>query len=144
MLALVHDLGHAQAKSLILCSHLLPDVESTCDAVVVLSSGRAAASGRIEDLVGTARPRVRVEFAGDAAAFARELAHDGIPHAPAGPTTLHVDLPGAELDADAALAAAARAGVRVASIEPERATLQQAFLRALDEAGARAAAGARS
>ncbi len=140
MLALVHDLGHAQKKSLILCSHLLPDVESTCDAVVVLSRGRAAASGRIDDLVGTARARVRIEVQGDGAAYTRELDAAGLAHEAAGPLSYSVSLPGSELDADAALAAAARAGVRVLAIEPERATLQQAFLRALDEAAVGAAA----
>jgi len=134
MLALVHDLGHAQKKSLILCSHLLPDVEATCDSVVVLSRGRAAASGRIDALVGTARARVRVEVHGDGAAFARELDAAGLAHESAGASAYSVDLPGAELDADPVLAAAARSNARVVAIEPERATLQQAFLRALDEA----------
>jgi ABC-2 type transport system ATP-binding protein len=135
MLELVHDLGHGQRKSLILCSHLLPDVEATCATVVVLSRGRAAASGSIQDLVGRARARVRVEFLGDAARFGRELAAGGLEHEQAGPTAFAVALDGAEPDADLALAAAARAGVRVSGVEPERATLQQAFLRALEEGG---------
>lgn len=134
MLALVHDLGHAQRKSLILCSHLLPDVEATCDAVVVLSRGRAAASGRIEDLVGSARRRVRVEYAGDAAAFARELAAARLAHEAVAAGAYAVEIEGADMDADEVLAAAARSDTRVVSIEPDRATLQQAFLRALDEA----------
>ncbi|MCY2961887.1 MAG: ABC transporter ATP-binding protein [Planctomycetota bacterium] len=141
MLALVHDLGHAQQKSLILCSHLLPDVESTCDSVVVMSRGRAAASGRIDDLVGTARARVRVEIHGEGGAFARELSGAGLAFESTGPSTFALELPASAPDADAALAAAARSGTRIVAIEPERATLQQAFLRALDEAAAPAPAG---
>src|SRR5476651_2692579 len=41
MLALVYDLGHNKGVNLILCSHLLPDVEFTCDHVVV-KIGRAS------------------------------------------------------------------------------------------------------
>jgi ABC-2 type transport system ATP-binding protein len=136
MLELVHDLGHAQRKSLLLCSHLLPDVEATCDAVVVLSRGRAAASGQITDLVGGARPRVRFEAAGDPERLASEFAAAGIVHERAENGAWSLTLNGEDLDADAALAAASRAGARVLAIEPERATLQQAFLRALDEAEA--------
>src|SRR5690349_23715508 len=40
MLDLVHDLGHVQGKSILLCSHLLPDVERTCRDVVVLKRGK--------------------------------------------------------------------------------------------------------
>ena len=46
MLELVHDLGHAQGKSLLLCSHLLPDVERTCDATWSCShKGRSPLAG---------------------------------------------------------------------------------------------------
>ncbi|MBL8862824.1 MAG: ABC transporter ATP-binding protein [Planctomycetes bacterium] len=142
MLDLVHDLGHAQQKSLILCSHLLPDVEATCDAVVVLSKGRAAAAGRITDLVGSARPSVRVEFQGDADVFARELRSAGLACAPAAGGALAVELPPAPpgepgADADEVLAAAARASVRVSAVEPERATMEAAFLQALAAGGER-------
>lgn len=137
MLTLVHDLGHAQRKSLIVCSHLLPDVEATCDAVVVLARGRAAASGRMDALIGVAPARVRVEIRGESNDFERELGAATLAHTQASATSFVVELPASaesrEADADPVLAAAARAGVRITAIEPERATLQQAFLRALDE-----------
>ena len=54
MLELVRDLSHNKGVSLILSSHLLPDVEYTCDHVVVLDKGTVAASGPIEGLKGPA------------------------------------------------------------------------------------------
>src|SRR5580700_1815 len=57
MLELVHDLGHNKGVQLILSSHLLPDVEYTCDHVVVMDSGRIAVEGPIDDLK---QPRGRV------------------------------------------------------------------------------------
>ncbi|HUK32424.1 MAG TPA: ABC transporter ATP-binding protein, partial [Vicinamibacterales bacterium] len=39
LLALITDLGHGHGLSVIFSSHLLPDVERTCDAVVVLNAG---------------------------------------------------------------------------------------------------------
>jgi ABC-2 type transport system ATP-binding protein len=52
MLELIRDLGHNKGVNLILSSHLLPDVEYTCDHVVVMDKGRIAAQGPIRELKG--------------------------------------------------------------------------------------------
>src|SRR5215204_5788812 len=52
MLELVRDLGHNKNVSLILSSHLLPDVEYTCDHVVVMDKGAIATQGPIAALKG--------------------------------------------------------------------------------------------
>ncbi len=57
MLELIRDLGHNKNVNLILCSHLLPDVEHCCDHVVVMDKGHIAAAGPIAELKG---PRGRV------------------------------------------------------------------------------------
>src|SRR4029453_19338035 len=54
MLELIHDLGDKKGVSLILSSHLLPDVEYTCDHVVVMDKGTIATQGPIDALKGTA------------------------------------------------------------------------------------------
>ena len=59
MLELVRDLGHNKGVSLILSSHLLPDVEYTCDHLIVLDKGRIATSGRIGENRGGLRDGVR-------------------------------------------------------------------------------------
>src|SRR5690349_4798812 len=57
MLELVRDLAHNKGVNLILSSHLLPDVEYTCDHVVVMDKGRVATEGPIAALK---QPRGRV------------------------------------------------------------------------------------
>src|SRR2546422_469048 len=57
MLELVRDLAHNKGVNLILSSHLLPDVEYTCDDVVVMDKGRIATAGPIDALK---QPRGRV------------------------------------------------------------------------------------
>src|SRR6478672_11968634 len=52
MLELIRDLAHNKGVDLILSSHLLPDVEYTCDYVVVMDKGRIAAQGPIAELKG--------------------------------------------------------------------------------------------
>ena len=69
MLELVHDLGHNKNVSLILSSHLLPDVEYTCDHVIVMDKGQIAAQGPIEELKGPAGRVFELRIKGDLAAF---------------------------------------------------------------------------
>src|SRR5947208_10015304 len=57
MLALVRDLAHNKGVNAIVSSHLLPDVEYTCDHVVVLDKARVATAGPIAALK---QPRGRV------------------------------------------------------------------------------------
>src|SRR6187549_2739847 len=57
MLELIRDLGHNKNVNLILSSHLLPDVEFTCDHIIVMDKGNVVAQGPIEELKG---PRGRV------------------------------------------------------------------------------------
>src|SRR5688500_7551030 len=69
MLELVHDLGHNKNVSLILSSHLLPDVEYTCDHVIVMDKGQIAAQGPIEDLKGPAGRVFELRIKGNLPAF---------------------------------------------------------------------------
>src|SRR5687767_4092376 len=52
MLELIRDIAHNKGLSLILSSHLLPDVEYTCDYVVVMDKGTVATEGPIATLKG--------------------------------------------------------------------------------------------
>src|SRR5262249_51648375 len=73
MLALIEDISHRRRMSLILCSHLLRDVEQVCDNVIVFNQGKVAARGPIADLTGTRRSVYDVRLKGDASAFLTDL-----------------------------------------------------------------------
>ncbi len=78
MLELVRDLAHNKKIHLILSSHLLPDVEYTCDRVVVLDKGRVVAQGTIDTLKGERRQVFELRIKGDRAAFAATLGRRGL------------------------------------------------------------------
>jgi len=59
MLELIRDIAHNKGLSLILSSHLLPDVEYTCDYVVVMDKGTVATEGPIAEGRGARLPRNR-------------------------------------------------------------------------------------
>ena len=71
MLELIHDLAHNKNVNLILSSHLLPDVEFTCDHVVVMDKGTIATYGPIEALKGTRGRVYELRVKGDQARSSR-------------------------------------------------------------------------
>src|SRR5688500_9569185 len=78
MLELIHDLGHNKNVNLILSSHLLPDVEYTCDHVIVMDKGQIAAQGPIEDLKGPAGRVFELRIKGNLPAFIELLRQHGM------------------------------------------------------------------
>jgi len=77
MLELIRDLAHNKGVNLILSSHLLPDVEYTCDHVVVLDKGTVAASGTIDALKGPAGRVYEVRVKGPHQQFVAALTEVG-------------------------------------------------------------------
>src|SRR5687767_882199 len=78
MLELIRDLAHNKNVNLILSSHLLPDVEFTCDHVVVMDKGQVVAQGPIQELKGPAGRVFELRIKGDLPAFIDVLRADGL------------------------------------------------------------------
>jgi ABC-2 type transport system ATP-binding protein len=78
MLALIRDVAHEKGINLILSSHLLPDVEDTCDHVVVLDKGAVAAAGPIDTLKGHGSRVFEMRVKGEADAFRAALVANGV------------------------------------------------------------------
>ena len=73
MLTLIQDVATRRGMSLILCSHLLRDVERVCENVIVLNQGQVARAGTIRELTGAKRQVFDVRFKGDATAVLTDL-----------------------------------------------------------------------
>lgn len=140
MLSLVEDLGRNQGKNVLLCSHLLPDVEKTCDHVVVLVKGRTVLQGAIAELTAAEATRIAIETEEPSPEFQSTLQkagyvceRDQTDHgAPENPQRFIATLPSHLGDADELLGLAAQEGAVLRSLAPVRSTLEQVFLRAVD------------
>jgi ABC-2 type transport system ATP-binding protein len=78
MLELIRDIAHNKGLSLILSSHLLPDVEYTCDYVVVMDKGAVATQGPIAGLKEHGGRVFELRIKGDSAAFVEVLRAAGL------------------------------------------------------------------
>jgi ABC-2 type transport system ATP-binding protein len=129
MLALIKDISRRRAMSLILCSHLLRDVEEVCDGVIVFNQGKVAARGPIAALTGPRRSVYDVRVKGDAAAFLTDLKDLGCEwrEGEDGYRIFLADGSGPEMLFKTARAA----GVQVRYLRPGAESLEDVFLRAL-------------
>lgn len=74
ILDLLRDIT-SMGKSILLSSHLLPDVEYVCDEVVILNNGELLAQGNIKKLLGSKELKVRIR--GDKSLFIKKLEKEG-------------------------------------------------------------------
>jgi ABC-2 type transport system ATP-binding protein len=134
MLELVRDLAHNKGMHLILSSHLLPDVEYTCDSVVVMDKGAVVAAGPI-DALKQPRGRVyelRVKTNGDLGSFLERLKGAGLDCHATDEDVMRVFVPG-DGGARALFALAAQDGVQVRHLRPSVPTLEDVFAHAVGE-----------
>src|SRR6188768_3521308 len=127
MLELVRDLGHNKGVSLILSSHLLPDVEFTCDYVVVMDKGQVATQGPINELKGPTGRVYELRIKGDLRGFLDMLAKTGMESHSTDEDVMRVFVPAAVGDHTAIFKAAAQFGVQVRHLRPSVPTLEDVF-----------------
>jgi len=134
MLELVRDLAHNKGVNLILSSHVLPDVEYTCDSVVVMDKGRVAASGPIAALK---QPRgrmyeLRVKTPVDLETFFGRLRAAGLECHSTDEDIVRVFVPG-DGGARQLFALAAAEGAQVRHLRPSVPTLEDVFAQSVGQ-----------
>lgn len=129
MLELIRRLG-SFGINVIFSSHLLPDIEATCDAVMLLDGGRLLRSGPVAHLGPSST--VTVEVVGDAIEFLARLSAAGL-HATG--SEHGVTITGTtDADYDVIRDTAAELGIGIYRLAPTSRSLEDEFLmRASDQ-----------
>jgi ABC-2 type transport system ATP-binding protein len=132
MLELIRDLGHNKGVNLILSSHLLPDVEYTCDHVVVMDKGAVAAQGPINELKGPSGRVYELRLKGDQEHFAELARMQGLECHMTDEDVMRVFVPDGRGPEDV-FSLAAQHGFQVRHVRPSVPTLEDVFARAVGE-----------
>ena len=73
MLELIKDISRKGTMNIIISSHLLPDIETTCQQVLIMNRGRIVAQERIHGLNREQFNSFEVQITGNLESFLREL-----------------------------------------------------------------------
>jgi ABC-2 type transport system ATP-binding protein len=127
---LVHEL-RSMGKTMVVSSHILPELAEMCTSFGFIDGGRMVASGTLEELTGGRdRSTVRIDVAGDAQAAT--VALKGVAPVLAvrpGEGWVEVDVHGAAEATSAVLRALLAAGITVSAVNPVGSSLEDVFLR---------------
>jgi ABC-2 type transport system ATP-binding protein len=133
MLALVRDIAQNKHISLILSSHVMPDVESVCDAVVVMNRGQTIMQGPIASLKKPTGRIFEVRIKGDRTAFIERLRALAYECRETEADVLRVMIP-AEAGPHQLFSSAASVGAQVRHLKASVPTLEDVFAEAVGDA----------
>ncbi len=74
----VRLLSQKVGKTVLISTHILPDVQAVCDTVVILAKGCVRLIDRLEDLSRPASPAFQVQVFGDGELLAERIRRQGI------------------------------------------------------------------
>ena len=132
MIRLVKEIRDSGQAQIILSSHLLRDVEECCDEALVLKDGKIAFHGNLEEERRANRKFLQLETRGDDRAFAAAAEALGCTCAILAPGRLKMVLPEAVAVRDLYQIAAAQQ-VQIRKLATKRDSLQDIFLKAMEE-----------
>ena len=118
----------AEGRTVLISSHLLDEIEKTCDVVGIIDQGRVIRQGRLDSLGDTSMRQVLIECDDPQRAAAILIRTDGVSDVVAGATgALTVTL---AADGSAAIVnrTLVTAGLAVAQLEPVHESLEDRFL----------------
>jgi len=116
-----------RGKTVFFSTHILSDVETLCDRVVILRRGEVVVSGKVRELLRSEVRRIEVTLGDASDELVRELTSQGAAPSRVG-EHLVVEVEG-ESNIPKVLESALASGARVIEVTPRRETLEDLFMR---------------
>jgi len=128
MLELIRDISSRKQINVVLSSHILLDVERTCDRVIILDRGRVLKEGSISDLKGRHSDHFTVRIEGDRERFEEELAARNCSVERVGKRLIDVGLP-AGSGTEVILEVASKTRAQIRQLAPAIRSLEDVFVK---------------
>jgi ABC-2 type transport system ATP-binding protein len=131
MIQLIKDIREEGSVRLLISSHLLPDIDETCDEVLILKSGRIAALRNIEQERRSNRSFMELETVGSTEQFSVRIRRLGCECACFPGGRIKLVIPN-HIEAQDLYVIASEQGVQIRRMNQRRDSLEDIFLRAMD------------
>lgn len=131
MIRLIREMHESREMHIVLCSHLLRDVEEICEEVVILKEGRVVHYSNLNDERRSNRRFLELELLGNTADFVPALEGLGCECAPGALNRLKVVL-GENVEIPDIYRVAAGQNVQLRRLNFRRDTLEDIFLKAME------------
>lgn len=119
-------------KSIILCTHILPDVKVACKHVAILAAGQVRLAAPLEDLLKSPEPSVTLELADNAERLADRLEDQGFEVSRCAKQRLQVAGEVGDI-ATPIWSVAAEEDIGIQNMTPSQSSLEEIFLKAVRE-----------
>lgn len=130
MLNRIRVLAHSHHKSVVICTHILPDVQQVSDFVVILSSGRVSVAKPMAELARPLVPALQIRTLGPVDGLQEALHARGFQTRISATGVMSV-LDDSEECVKAIWRAAAASGIVIRSLTPARNSMETIFLEAV-------------
>ena len=132
MLNRIQVLARQMNKAIIVCTHILPDVQVVCDRVVIMAAGTVSVCEDLAVLQRSPDPAITVTVHGDPGAIMESLAALRVRTERVSENTVKVY--GSESESSTAIwQASTSSQTAIRSIIPSRTSLEEVFLKAIQE-----------
>ena len=131
MIRLIKEMKQTGSMHIVVCSHLLRDVEETCEEVLILKQGRIVHYSNLEEERRANKRFVELETVGEEKDFAGALAALGCECVDAGMVRLKMVLP-ADFELRQIYRLAAERDLQLRRLNYRRDTLEDIFLKAME------------
>jgi ABC-2 type transport system ATP-binding protein len=131
MIRLIHEMIDSQKMHVVICSHLLGDVEETCEEVLILKSGRIVHHSNLAEERLANKRFVEIETFGELQGFGEQLAGLGCPCTVDIKGRFKLELP-ADFDMRRIYGFAAERDLQLRRVSYRQDTLEEIFLKAME------------
>ena len=130
MLELIADIGKNRKVTVVLSSHLMPDVQHVCERVIMVQHGRIVEDGTIKELTAPREGQYEVQVNGGMEHFLTALAARGGQCIREKEDLMLLEVPGGHGN-DLLFLAARDANTQIRRIEPAKSSLAEVFMKAM-------------
>ena len=133
MLQLINDIGNKNSMNIIISSHILADVETTCQQIVIMNRGKIISEQKVADLGKEKFSIFELKLTGNIASFKKAFDSHKIEEDEKGLIRIHlpVNFPTSTL-----FQSAKKTGVQIRHFRQSKVSLEDAFVSAIGEADA--------